>query len=102
MKVLVTFEKAYAGRTFDAVWIIDSAENRAWFERQAAKIDVNSAIFNPAADPQHLFWSVFEHHPRWTEIVVRGIEPTSDLAGSVPPEAILNSHEGDTFSLVRT
>jgi hypothetical protein len=37
MNVLVVFEPAYAGGASDAVWIIDSLDNRAWFEDYSAR-----------------------------------------------------------------
>lgn len=101
MNVLVIFEPAYAGGASDAVWIIESLDNRAWFEQHSARIDQNSAVFNPVSDPLNILWNVFEHHPAWTEIEVRGVQMTRDIASGVAYEASINSETPDGFSLKR-
>ena len=101
MNVLVVFERAYAGSPSDAVWIIDSPENRAWFEGHATSIDQNSAVFNPASDPLNILWNVFEHHPAWAEIIVRGERMTSEIASGVADEASIKGETHDGFSLNR-
>ena len=101
MRVLVVFEPAFTGDPLDAVWIIDTPQNRAWYEKQLERIDGNSAVFTPANDPVDILWHVFEHHPRWTEIVVRGAELASDLAKGVKPEAVVRAQGADEFTLAR-
>jgi hypothetical protein len=101
MKVLIVFEPAYAGKPCDAVWIVDSPENRAWFERHSADIDHNSAVFNPASDPLNILWNVFEHHPTWTEVTVSGKRMTSEIASGVADEASIQSETGEGFCLKR-
>jgi hypothetical protein len=101
MNVLIIFEPAYAGGASDAVWIIDTLDNRAWFEQQSMRIDQNSAVFNPASDPLNILWNVFEHHPAWTEIEVRGEQLTSNIATGVADEASIQSETPDGFSLKR-
>ena len=54
MNVLFVFEPAYAGHTSEAVWILDALNSRDWFEQHSARIDQNSAVFNPASgSPEH-------------------------------------------------
>ena len=101
MNVLVVFEPAYVGGASDAVWIIDSLDNRAWFGQHSARIDQNSAVFNPASDPLHILWNVFEHHPTCTEIEVRGVQLTRDIAPGVADEASVQSETPDGFILGR-
>ncbi|WP_334186296.1 hypothetical protein [Novosphingobium sp.] len=101
MNVLVVFEPAYAGSTCDAVWIVDSPENRAWFERHSLHIDQNSAVFNPASDPLNILWNVFEHHPGWTEINVMGEQITGEIASGIAEEASIQSETDEGFSLKR-
>lgn len=101
MNVLVVFEPAYAGRSSDAVWIIDSPDNRAWFGQHSTTIDENSAFFKPASDPLNILWNVFEHQPAWTEIEVRGVRMTREIASGVSDEASIESETPNGFSLKR-
>lgn len=101
MNVLVVFEPAYAGDRSDAVWIVNSPENRAWFHRHSMHIDQNSAVFNPASNPLNILWNVFEHHPGWTEITVRGERMTREVALGVADEASIQSETREGFSLKR-
>lgn len=101
MKVLIVFEPAYVGSPSDAVWIVDSSENRTWFERHSLFIDQNSAVFSPACDPLNILWNVFEHHPAWTEIDVRGERMTREIASGIAGEAALQSETREGFSLKR-
>ena len=101
MRVLVIFEQAFTGDPLDAVWIIDSPHNRLWNAEHVEGIDPNSAVFNPASDPLNILWSIFEHHPDWTEIVVRGVELTVHLAEGVESEAVVCEREANQFRLSR-
>jgi hypothetical protein len=101
MKVLVTFEPEFTGEPLDAVWIIDSPPNREWFGSQVGGIDANSAVFNGESDPVNILWNVFEHHPAWSEIRVKGTELTPELVREVEPEAIVRDKDTDGFTLVR-
>lgn len=101
MNVLVVFEPAYAGSPCDAVWIVDSPENRAWFERHSMHIDQNSAVFNPASAPLNILWNVLEHHPAWTEINVTGEQMTREIASGIADEASILNETREGFSLKR-
>ena len=101
MRVLVVFEQSFRGDPLDAVWIIDSPQNRAWYKQQVGRIDGNSAVFTPANDPVDILWHVFEHHPKWTEVVVKGAELTTDLAEALKPEAVIRRLGADEFRLER-
>lgn len=101
MRVLVLFEPAFSGDPLDAVWIIDSPHNRTWFQSHVERIDPNSAMFNAASEPLDILEHVFEHHPTWTEIVVRGTDLTADLADSLRPEAVVRAVEPNGFKLAR-
>lgn len=101
MRVLVVFEQAFRGDPLDAVWIIDTPQNRDWYDQRAGRMDGNSAVFTPPNDPVDIFWDVFEHHPDWTEVVVTGAELTTDLAEALKPEAIVRAQGAGEFRLER-
>lgn len=52
-------------------------KNRSWFEQEVASIDQNSAVFDEDAVPLTVIWRIFDHHPDWTQITVRGVDATS-------------------------
>lgn len=101
MRVLVVFEQAFRGDPLDAVWIIDTPHNRLWYDQQAGRIDGNSAVFTPSNDAVDILWHVFEHHPNWTEVVVKGAELTTDLAEALKPEAVVRAQSAHEFRLER-
>lgn len=100
MKVSVIFDPAYVGGASDAVWIIDSPENRGWFERQAGIIDPNSAVFQPS-DPIAIIWNIFEHHPNWTEIAVTGEQVEADIKSALAGDAIVTARTASGCLLKR-
>ena len=101
MKVLVEFGSYPEGPLPEAVWIIDTPENRTWFERQVDHIDANSAVFRDDSDPLSIIWNVFEHHPTWTEVEVQGAALTPEIELDVKPEAYCQRLTGDGFKLRR-
>jgi len=101
VRVLVTFEPEFRGDPLDAVWIADSPQNREWFNQQVGRIDPNSAVFSQTSEPLNILWDVFEHHPRWSEVIVRGAERTSELVEALQSEAIVRSHDAEGFMLAR-
>jgi len=101
MKVLVVFDPAFSGDPTDAVWISDSPQNRAWFGSHAKHIDANSAVFTPASDPLDIIEYVFQHHPTWTEIEVRGVQMTDELGDNLKSEAVVREQSGGGFKLRR-
>ena len=101
MKVLIEFDRAYAGPPSEAVWIVASSKNRSWFEQHAIEIDSNSAIFDEDVEPLTVIWHVFEHHPDWTEIVVRNARLTSQIEEGILPNAVVAGREEDGFRLRR-
>ncbi len=101
MKVLVEFGRTYAGPPLDAVWIIDTPENRAWFEKHVDSIDPWSAVFDEDVEPLTAIWHVLDHHPEWTEIVVRGAGLTPELKRGLQPDAVVTSNRPDEFRLKR-
>jgi len=101
MKVLIEFGSPPGGASFDAVWIIDTPENCAWFDKEVDRIDANSAVFKDASDPLAIIWNVFEHHPNWAEILVRGAVLTPDIEQGVRPDAAVSSEGSAEFRLTR-
>ena len=102
MKVLVEFGRAYAGPPWDAVWIIDTPDNRAWFEQHSNSIDPWSAVFDDDMEPLAVISHVFEHHPEWAEIVVRGASLTPEIEDKLRAEAVVASRAIDEFRLRRS
>ena len=101
MRVLVTFDPAYSGPPADAVWIVDTPDNRVWFEQQATGIDANSALFDGKVSPLTTIWNVFDHHPQWTEVIIAGAPLTPEVEEAVRSDAYatrLGTHE---FRLTR-
>ena len=83
MKVLVVFDPLYKGDSADAVWIIESAENRKWFDEHARSIDQNSAVLGSGNELLTILLQVFDHHPTWTDIVVHGRPFTNEVAAEI-------------------
>lgn len=100
MKVLVLFDPHYNGDPADAVWIIESAENRKWFEAHAQSFDQNSAVFKADIDLITILSDVFEHHPMWTEIDVQGQSLTKEVADDIASDAVATIAE-EGFRLSR-
>jgi len=101
MEILVEFDRAYAGGPSEAVWIVGTPENRLWFERHTEGIDANSAIFDEDAAALTIIWHVFDHHPDWTEILVRGTPLNTEIEDGVRPDAVVASRSANEFRLRR-
>jgi hypothetical protein len=46
MEISIIFDAAFQGHAAGAVWIVDTAKNRRWFDKQA-DLDAGSALFTP-------------------------------------------------------
>jgi hypothetical protein len=101
MKVAIEFGAHRDEYVADAIWIVDTVENRAWFETLAGRIDANSAVFQEVSDPLMIVSHVFEHHPNWTEIDVNGTPLTPAIEQGVKPEALAQSLSDGRFRLIR-
>jgi len=101
VKVVIEFGAHRDEDVADAVWIVDSAANRAWFETLSGHIDPNSAVFQKTSDPLAIVWHVFEHHPSWREIDVNGAPLTDAIEQGVSPEAVVQSLGDFKFRLIR-
>lgn len=101
MKVVIEFGTYAGGPIPDAVWALDTPENRGWFRAHAEALDPNSALFK-MADPLSILWSVFEHHPAWTEIEVRGAELTTEIETEIALDSQVHSRDRDGFRLARS
>lgn len=101
MQVLVAFDPAYAGPSSEAIWVIDTPENRAWFEHQSARLDANSAIFENDVPPLAIIWNVLDHHPQWSEIVVKGAPLTPEIEQAVRFDGIVASRGNNEFRLTK-
>jgi hypothetical protein len=106
MKISIIFDPTFQGQTTSAVWIIESDENRRWFERQT-HLDEGSAIFTPEgaevgrAAILRSVWNVQEHYPNWSQIDVIGVVFAGELSSDLRNEGrIIETDMG--FSLVRT
>jgi hypothetical protein len=101
MDVLIEFCRLPPESALEAVWIIDSVENRRWFETLAGQIDPNSAVFSEDSHPLTILWNVFEHHPNWTEIVVHGEGLSSEIMDGISSEAVADNVAPDQFVVRR-
>jgi len=91
MEVSIIFDAAFQGHTTGAVWIVDTAENRRWFDKQA-DLDAGSAVFTPEGGKVgreailRSIWNVQEHYPDWLQIIVTGVSPTIELSDDLRDE----------------
>lgn len=84
MNVSAIFQKHYEGELSGAVWIIDSASNRARFEG-STEIDQNSALFSmdnyktlQSALPE-IIWNIHDHYPDLEAVFVVGVDFETSL-----------------------
>ena len=101
MKVLALFDPAYTGPASGAVWLKDTQENRAWFERHHRTLETNSALFLEGLSPDYVIRQIVEHYPDWTEIVVVGLPAPAHIAEAAGPDAVLTNQASDGFNLSR-
>lgn len=105
MEISIIFDTVFRGQATHAVWIVESAENRAWFERQSG-LDSLSAVFTPEGGEigrtavLHSIWNVKEHYPEWSRIKVMGVALTEELAADLCEEGTALGN-ADGFSLIR-
>lgn len=106
MEISIIFDTAFRGEAAGAVWIVESAENRQWFEQQPA-LDEWSAVFTPEGGAigrdaiLRSIWNVQEHYPEWSRISVLGAALTDELSTDLLDEgAVFETEQG--FSLARS
>jgi hypothetical protein len=106
MEISIIFDTAFQGDAAGAVWIVESPQNRQWFEQQAA-LDEWSAVFTPEggaigrAAILRSIWNVQERYPEWSRITVSGVALTDDLTADLVDEgAVIKTEQG--FSLARS
>lgn len=108
MKVMLVFDESYgdrAQREFgDAFWLIDSPANRAIAEQawKAASTDPNSAVFKATLPPtaQDVLSKLEDidlHQPDWSEIIVVGAEPNTELTSGLEAEGLAMTRGPETF-----
>lgn len=105
MDVSIIFDTAFRGHTAGAVWIVNTAENRRWFDKQA-DLDVGSAVFIPEGGKVgrdailRSIWNVQEHYPDWSQIIVIGVPTTIELLDDLRDEGnVIATRQG--FALAR-
>lgn len=105
MEISIIFDTAFRGQATGAVWIVESAENRQWFERQTS-LDSQSAVFTleggeiGRAAVSRSIWNVKEHYPEWSRIKLTGIALTDELSADLREEGTALEN-ADGFSLIR-
>ncbi|MGK2911495.1 MAG: hypothetical protein ACSLE1_17085 [Sphingobium sp.] len=105
MKISVIFDLTFQGTASGAIWIVESDENRRWFNRQE-ELDEWSAVFTPEGGEvgrtaiMRTIWNVQEHYPKWSEIAVSGVSLTSDISSDLKEEGGIRENE-QGFSLIR-
>lgn len=105
MEVSIIFDAAFQGHEAGAVWIVDTAENRRWFDKQA-DLDAGSAVFAPEGGKVgreailRSIWNVQEHYPDWSQIIVTGVPTTIELSDDLRDEgSLIATKQG--FALLR-
>lgn len=101
MRILVEFGDFCGDQVVDAAWLINSPKNIIWLQNHANELDSNSACFDEGMLPLTAIWHVFDHHPDWTEIIIRGVVVTSEIEEGIKPDAIVLSRLSNEFQLVR-
>ena len=106
MEISVIFDIAFQGRASGAVWIVESDDNRRWFERQAG-LDAESAVFTPERGKigreaiLRAIWNVQEHYPNWSRISVSGVVLTHELSSGLRDEgSTMDTEQGFTLTRV--
>jgi hypothetical protein len=106
MEVSIIFDAAFQGHAAGAVWIVDTAENRRWFDKQA-DLDAGSAVFTPEGGKVgrdailRSIWNVQEHYPDWSQIIVTGVPTTIELSDDLRDEgAVIATKQGFTLARV--
>jgi len=105
MRVSIIFDPSFQGTAGGAVWIVESATNRQWFERKQ-DLDQQSAVFTPeggTVGPSAIvrsIWNAQEHYPEWSEITVSGVPLTTDMSAELEGEGVVRETESG-FSLAR-
>ena len=105
VEISIIFDTAYQGNANGAVWLVESDENRLWFD-QRTDLDEWSALFTPEGNKigdaavLRSIWNVQEHYPEWARIDVLGVTLTDSLSGDLSDEGSL-AKEAEGFSLNR-
>ncbi|GGE16948.1 hypothetical protein GCM10011529_24260 [Polymorphobacter glacialis] len=105
MEVCIIFDMAFHAQAAGAVWIVKSAKNRRWFDKQS-DLDAGSAVFTPEGGEAlgailRSIWNVQEHYPDWSQIIVTGVATTKELTDELLVEgSVMVTERG--FTLVRT
>jgi hypothetical protein len=88
LEISIIFDTPFQGQVASAVWIVESDENRRWFEKQP-DLDAGSAVFTPEGGKVGheailgSIWNVQEHYPEWSRISVSGVVLTYELSNEL-------------------
>lgn len=91
MQVSIIFDAAFGSHAAGAVWIVDSPENRRWFDKQF-DLDARSAVFTLEGGMvgreaiSRSIWNVQEHYPDWSRIFVIGVPTNIELSDDLRDE----------------
>ena len=105
MEVSIIFDTTFRGRAAGAIWIVDSDENRRWFDKQC-DLDAGSSVFTPEGGEVgreailRSIWNVQEHYPDWSRIIVTGVATTKEVRDGLRKEWNVRVTE-QGFALVR-
>ncbi|WP_428970384.1 hypothetical protein ACQR50_07220 [Sphingomonas sp. Xoc002] len=105
MQVSIIFDAAFRSYAAGAVWIVDTAENRRWFDKQV-DLDARSAVFNLEGGMVgreailRSIWNVQEHYTDWSQIFVIGVPTNIELSDDLRDEGkVIATKQG--FALAR-
>lgn len=106
MNIRAIFDDEFHGDTSGPIWLIDSAQNRKWFE-QRTDLDPKSALFaaegydHEEAALCHMIWGIQDHYPDWEKISVCGFKLTASIRDALRDDGRIAAAE-DGFVLHRT
>jgi hypothetical protein len=96
MDISIIFDLAFTGEANRVAWIIDTPQNRDWFERQT-NLNAASAIFSTDRYPAlktaavQMVWNAQQHSPAWTKVDVIGVPLTDQIAADLDGEGCVTA-----------
>lgn len=98
MNILAIFDDEFYGDASGAVWLIDTVQNRKWFEQKVG-LDPKSALFAAERyDHQdkalcHMIWGIQDHYPDWERISVLGFKLNASVGDTLRDDGRIEAAE---------
>ncbi|MDO6591161.1 hypothetical protein DS901_16960 [Loktanella sp. D2R18] len=106
MDVSAIFKKDFRGELGEAVWLVDTPENRNRFEK-SCDLDPNSALFSVngfntlQSGLAETVWSIHDHYPDLDKIIVIGVKLSALIAKELDGDYILEGKKMGSFAAQR-